>query len=233
MIHIIQNDPRVPAGVFGDILRQKEVPNCTAHLYAGEPLPPLAAVSAVIVLGGYMGTRDEADFPFLAPLKRFVRAATEAGTPVLGICLGGQLLADVLGGEVRSSHRGEKGLQEIRLTPAGQCDPLFAGLSPAFAVFEWHNDSFTVPPGALHLAASVACSGQAFRYRNAWGLQFHPEVDRGIVAAWSATVDPQGGYAATFAAGEAAHRALAQRLLENFLAAAQTAKEQRLLASTG
>ncbi len=217
MICILQNDPRVPAGIYGRYLQDKEFPFRTAHLYAGDPLPALTEVSAVIVLGGTMGVHDEADFPFLAHLQRFMRAAAEAGTPLLGICLGGQLLAQALGGEVRSGHRGEKGLQEIRFTSGGHDDPLFASLSPAFAAFEWHNDSFEVPSGAVHLAASAVCPGQAFRYRNAWGVQFHPEVDRAIVAAWSTAGDPEGGYAAQFAAGEAAHRAMAQRLLENFL----------------
>jgi GMP synthase-like glutamine amidotransferase len=217
MVYIIQNDTRVPAGIYGRYLQDKAIPHRTVHLYAGEPLPAPAETSALIVLGGYMGVHDEADYPFLPSLKRFMRDAAEADTPLLGICLGGQLLADVLGGEVRSGRRGEKGLKEIRLTPAGQSDPLFAGLPPAFATFAWHNDSFDVPAGAVHLAASEACPGQAFRYRNAWGVQFHPEVDRDLVAAWSAAADPEGRYAAGFAAGEAAHRAMGQRLLENFL----------------
>jgi len=224
MLFILQNDPRVPAGIYGDFLQEKLVPHRTLHLSAGEPLPFPTEASAIIVLGGYMGVHDEADYPFLAPLKRFMHAAAEAGTPLLGICLGGQLLADVLGGEVRSRHRGEKGLHSIQLTAEGRADPLFAGLPPAFAAFEWHNDSFAVPQAATHLAASAACPDQAFRYRNAWGVQFHPEVARDIVAAWSAKIDPEGGYAAEFAAVEAAHRAMAGRLLENFLDLAQTAK---------
>jgi GMP synthase-like glutamine amidotransferase len=200
MIHIIQNHPAVPAGIFGEILRGMEAPHRTVHLYAGNSLPARAEASAVIVLGGYMGVHDVADYPFLGPLGAFMRSATEAGTPLLGICLGGQLLAQVLGGEVRSKQRSEKGLQEIRLTSAGQDDPLFAGLLPAFAAFEWHNDSFDVPPGAVHLASSAVCPGQAFRCRNAWGLQFHPEVDAAIVETWSSPTDPQGKLLAAFAA---------------------------------
>jgi GMP synthase-like glutamine amidotransferase len=217
MLHFIQNDPRVPGGIYGQYLQDKDIPHGTVHLYAGESMPALAEVSAVIVLGGYMGVHDEEAYPFLRPLKSFMRRAAEAGTPLLGICLGGQLLAQALGGEVRSRHRGEKGLQEIRLTSGGYDDPLFAGLSPAFAAFEWHNDSFDLPPGALHLATSAACPGQAFRYRNAWGVQFHPEVDRAIVAAWSGPSDPQGRYLAEFAAAEQGHLRLARRLLGNFL----------------
>jgi GMP synthase-like glutamine amidotransferase len=217
MIQILQNDPRVPAGIYGRYLREKDIPHRTLHLHAGQPLPALTETSAVVVLGGYMGVHDEADYPFLVPLKRFLGDAAEAGTPLLGICLGGQLLAHVLGGEVRSRHRGEKGLHSIHLTADGQTDPLFTGLPATFTAFEWHNDSFIVPPGALHLAASAGCHGQAFRWRNAWGVQFHPEVDRDIVAVWSAKVDPEGCYAAEFAAHEAAHAAIARRLLENFL----------------
>jgi GMP synthase-like glutamine amidotransferase len=217
MIYIIQNDPRVPAGIYGRYLLDKEFPCRTVHLYAGDPLPSLTEVSAVIVLGGYMGVHDEGEYPFLRPLKSFMRRAAEADTPLLGICLGGQLLAQALGGEVRSSHRGEKGLQEIRLTSGGHDDPLFAGLSSAFAAFEWHNDSFAVPPAAAHLAASADCPGQAFRYRNAWGVQFHPEVDRKLVAAWSGPSDPQERYLAEFVAAEQGHLRLARRLLGNFL----------------
>jgi GMP synthase-like glutamine amidotransferase len=217
MLLIIQNDHRVPPGVFGEILREMKIPFRTVHPYAGDALPALAETPAVLILGGYMGVHDEADYPFLIPLKRFIRDAAEAGTPLLGSCLGGQLLAQVLGGEVRSHQCGEKGLQEICLTSAGQNDPLFAGLPATFAAFEWHNDSFTVPPGALHLAASAACPGQAFRYRNAWGVQFHPEVDAAIIESWSTPVDPQGEHLAAFAAGEIAHAKLAGRLLQNFL----------------
>lgn len=225
MLYLLQNDPRVPAGIYGRYLQEKEIPHRTLHLYDGDPLPALTATSAVIVLGGYMGVHDEADYPFLVPLKRFLADAVEADIPLLGICLGGQLLADVLGGEVRSQHQGEKGLHAIHLSAAGQADPLFTGLPPTFTAFQWHNDSFGVPPGALHLAASTGCPGQVFRLHNAWGLQFHPEVDGDIVAAWSAKVDPEGKYAAGFAVGEAAPRAMAGRILENFLGFSQIAKE--------
>jgi GMP synthase-like glutamine amidotransferase len=218
MLHIIQNDPRVPAGVFGEILRQRNLPCRTVHPYAGEALP--SEGTAVIVLGGTMGVHDESAFPFLLPLKDYLRRSVEVGTPLLGVCLGGQLLAEVTGGRVTSRCRGEKGLQDIRLTAAGQNDPLFADFPPIFTAFGWHNDSFEPPVAALQLAFSTTCPGQAFRVGNAWGVQFHPEVDGEIVAAWSAKVDPEGCYAAEFAAAEVGHRAMARQLLENFLASA-------------
>jgi len=217
MIYLMQLDGKVPPGIYGERLRANDVPHRLLRLDAGETLPRLEAGDGCIAFGGYMGVHDEADYPFLRPLKAFLRQAVEADLPVLGICLGGQLLAEALGGTVSAGNRGEKGLCRLGLTPEGEADPLFVGLPSSFAAFEWHNDSFTVPPQARHLATSAACPGQAFRWRNAWGLQFHPEVDRQIVAAWSAPVDPQGGFAADFAAAEAAHREMALRLLENFL----------------
>jgi GMP synthase-like glutamine amidotransferase len=171
----------------------------------------------VIVLGGTMGVHDTAEHSFLSPLMRFMADAAEGGTPLLGICLGGQLLSAALGGVVTASARGERGLRDIALTTAGADDPLFAGMPARFAAFEWHNDSFDVPPGAVHLAATEDCPGQAFRYGNAWGVQFHPEVDAHLVAAWSAKIDPGGRHLRAFAAAEAAHRRMAIRLLENFL----------------
>jgi len=217
MIYLMQLDGKVPPGIYSEHLLASGAPHRLLRLDTGGALPTLAPGDGCIVFGGYMGVHDDADYPYLRPLKAFLGEAVEAGFPVLGICLGGQLLAAALGGTVSAGCRGEKGVCTLDLTLEGAADPLFAGLSSPFAAFEWHNDSFTVPPQASHLAASTACPGQAFRWRNAWGLQFHPEVDRTIVAAWSAPVDPQGGYSAEFAGAEAAHRAMALRLLENFL----------------
>lgn len=217
MIYLLQLDGRVPPGLYGDHLRESGLPHRLLRLYEGEPLPDSGQAGALIVFGGYMGVHDEADYPFLKPLKGYLREAVEAEVPVLGICLGGQLLAEVLGGRVTTGFRGEKGLRPLELAPDAGRDPLFDGFPTIFEAFEWHNDSFDLPPEAIPLAYSAVCPGQAFRCRNAWGLQFHPEVDHRIVSAWSAKVDPAGGYAAAFAAGEGEHRAMAIRLLENFL----------------
>ena len=140
------------------------MPHRLLRLYAGEALPRLDAGDGCIVFGGYMGVHDETDYQYLRPLKAFLCEAVEAGFPVLGICLGGQLLAVALGGAVSVGCRGERGVCTLDLTPEGAGDPLFAGLSSSFAAFEWHNDSFTVPPQAHHLATSAACPGQVFRW---------------------------------------------------------------------
>jgi GMP synthase-like glutamine amidotransferase len=217
MMFVIQNHPAVPAGVFGELLSGWRRPWRIVRPDLGEALPAPADADGVVVLGGYMGVHDEAQHPFLRPLKAFMKEALTAGTPLLGVCLGGQLLAEVGGGAVTANLRGEKGLVAVELTAGGEADPLFAGIGRRFSAFAWHNDSFDVPPGARHLATSAACPGQAFRLGRAWGVQFHPEVDGALVAAWSAAVDPQGRYAAEFRPAQAEHRALARRMLENFL----------------
>jgi len=215
VVDIIQNDPEVPIGVFGELLEEWRLPFRLVRLDIGDSLP--VGADAVIVLGGAMGVHDEALHPFLRPLKEFLARRLIAGTPLLGICLGGQLLASLAGGVVSSKCRGEQGLVEVSLTSSGLSDPLFSGIGQRFQAFQWHNDSFSIPSVALHLAASDACPGQAFRAGNAWGLQFHPEVDRGLVAAWSGKTAAHTTLTTEFAAVETAHRALARQLLANFL----------------
>lgn len=218
MLHIIQSDPEVPAGVIAELLSEWQVSFRTVRTDLGEALPD--ASDAVIVLGGAMGVHDEDRHPFLRPLKQFMRERLAAGMPLLGTCLGGQLLAEVAGGTVSSNSRGEKGLVEIALTGSAAADPLFKGIDSRFRAFQWHNDSFSIPPGGVHLAASPACPGQAFRSDSAWGLQFHPEVDAAIVAAWSRRAGADDRFSREFAPAAADHRELCRRLLENFLAIA-------------
>lgn len=220
MITIIQSDHQVPAGIFAAYLEDKKIPFRTIHLYAGEELPPALSTSAIIVLGGNMGVDDDARFPYLLELKSFVRHVVDEGAYLLGICLGAQLLAAVMGGRFTSGARGEKGLSPVNQTAAAAHDPLMAGLPTSFAAFQWHNDSFDSPPAATLLASSSICPGQVFRIGNAWGVQFHPEVDSAIVADWSGRDLSGQPLAQAFARAEAEHRNLALRLLANFLSAA-------------
>lgn len=220
MISIIQNHPEVPAGIFGELLQKARIPFQTIRPDLGESLPSPQSATAVIVLGGYMGVHDEEQFPFLGELKTFTRSCVAVDTPFLGICLGGQLLAAVLGGEVMPQHRGEKGLCALTLTGAGQSDPLFAGVPAAFSAFQWHNDSFTLPPETVLLASSADCPGQAFRFGRAWGVQFHPEVDLDVVRVWSAGSRNGPEFQKDFSCAEIELRSFGARLLGNFLEAA-------------
>ncbi|HEX9023792.1 MAG TPA: type 1 glutamine amidotransferase [Geobacteraceae bacterium] len=226
MLLIIQNDPEVPPGNFNDAIANMDVPCRTVHPYSGEAFPPVAEIGAAIVLGGAMGVHDTTKHPFLAGLKTFILACVETETPFLGVCLGGQLLADVLGGRVISgSPHGEKGTLPVTLTAAGEQDPLFAGIPRQFISFQWHNDSFEVPAGAVHLASSNVCPGQAFRFgRCAWGTQFHPEVDRAIVdcwARWTEETAPRADeFLTAFSLAEQTYLETSRRLLGNFLRSA-------------
>lgn len=222
MLLIVQNDPDVPAGSYVDCLEEMGIPFRLARPFLGEELPPAPAVSAVLVLGGAMGVHDTATHPFLNTVKTWIGEVVAAGVPYLGICLGGQLLADVLGAPVTSGANGEKGTHTVTLTTEGEKDPLFAGISSPIVVFQWHNDTFAIPAGGTLLASSAACPHQAFRMgAQAWGLQFHPEVNRDIVVAWArwsnVTAHLADRFAAEFAASEPLFRDASRRLLSNFL----------------
>jgi GMP synthase-like glutamine amidotransferase len=150
-----------------------------------------------------------------------MRLCVDRAVPLLGICLGGQLLAQLLGGTVSSpSPHGERGIGAVTLTPAGVADPLFREVPPTFTTFQLHNDSFSVPPGATLLASSRACPAQAFRQANAYGLQFHPEVDRDIVSCWSALPPAEPDLARQFDASREPFDRASHRILLNFLSLA-------------
>lgn len=223
MLTIIQNDPEVPAGTYADYLHEEGVPFRIVKPFAGEELPISADCSAAIVFGGAMGVHDTEKHPFLLDVKTFIRHAVGKSIPFLGICLGGQLLADVLGARVTAdSGFGEKGTLPVTLTAEGRTDPLFAGIGREFITFQWHNDSFEVPAGGVLLASSKVCPSQAFCYgKNAWGLQFHPEVDRTIVDAWARWSEETSPHAdqflASFTRMEESYRGSSRLVLANFL----------------
>jgi GMP synthase (glutamine-hydrolysing) len=142
--------------------------------------------------------------------------------PFLGICLGGQLLADVLGAQVSANCCGEMGTLAVELTAQGRQDPLLTGVSSPFTTFQWHNDSFALPPAAELLAASAHCPHQAFRFgNNAYALQFHPEVNPAIVELWSretpATAGLVGRFVSEFIDQQQSYQQAADRILHNFL----------------
>jgi GMP synthase (glutamine-hydrolysing) len=219
MIEVVQNDPEVPPGLLMDLLREKRVRFRLIRLFAGEGLENLDQLQGVIVLGGIMSVRDIDEFPFLQRLEEQIREVVSMEIPFLGICLGGQLLAEVLGGKVSFKKHGELGCHRLMLTDGGERDPLFAGVPKHFLSFQWHNDSFEPPPGALHLARSDTCPYQAFRCgRTAYGIQFHPEVTREIVREWSSDLgEQQQELLHAFADREAEYRLVSMCILNNFL----------------
>jgi GMP synthase-like glutamine amidotransferase len=226
MFIIIQNDPQCPAGGCTEILASSGQPFRTVAGYGDDPLPDPAGVTGVIVLGGEMGVHDGERFPHLDRIRALMARALQAGTPLLGICLGGQLLAQVAGGLVSSpSPHGEKGICRVELNQEGKSDPLFLGVPACFVTFQLHNDSFTTPPGATLLAGSAACPAQAFRLGcNAYGLQFHPEVDRPIVSAWGGLSTPPVDFLGGFLSAELPFNAASHAILANFISLAAASR---------
>jgi len=153
---------------------------------AGEPMPaPPTEFDAVAVFGGGLNVRDVERLPWLRAEIELLRDVLQEGVPVLGVCLGAQLLAAAAGAEVRRSPSPEIGWFDVARTPEGELDPLLGRLPARFLAYEWHSYAFALPAGSVMLARSAACP-QAFRLgESAWGVQFHPEVLPEIVREWA------------------------------------------------
>ncbi len=154
------------------------------RFYLNEVIPSLQDIDFLVVMGGPMNVDEEQRYPWLKAEKNFLRRAIDGGKAILGICLGAQLLASVLGGNVTRNHFKEIGWFPVQLTPAGRVNPLFTGFPASFPAFHWHGDTFSIPPNTTHLAESQACQNQAFLYEDrVLALQFHLELEKANIAA--------------------------------------------------
>jgi GMP synthase-like glutamine amidotransferase len=225
MLTLIQNDQEVPSGNLLEWFREFQTPFRVVRPYSGEVLPDISDNSALIILGGAMGVHDSSQYPYLLVVRSYIQQAIHREVPLLGICLGGQLLADALGAPVHSQRNGERGLHSVEVLKSANTDPLFFGIPKVFPTFQWHNDSFEIPVDAVCLASSPACAHQAFRFgANHYALQFHPEVTRSIVTSWSessAGVNDSTRIMVDFLREEKIYTAISRKLLENFLRIAQ------------
>jgi GMP synthase (glutamine-hydrolysing) len=148
--------------------------------------PDMASASGLVVLGGPMAVYESDQHPWIAREVDLVRGAVRDGKPVLGICLGSQILAAALGSRVYRHDCQEIGWDDITLAPGAEQDPLLSGLPSPLKVFHWHGDTFDLPAGAVHLASSRLCRNQAFRFGDkAWGFQCHFEIDRNDPKNWA------------------------------------------------
>lgn len=146
---------------------------------------PLREAAALIVMGGPMSVHDVDQYPFLAAEIDWIQQAVEQQLPVLGICLGSQLLAKAMGAKVYPNRVKEIGWYPLEMLPATADDSLFANCEASETVFQWHGDTFDLPAGTVLLARSTLCKHQAFRVgRCAWGLQFHIEMTLDMVDSW-------------------------------------------------
>jgi GMP synthase (glutamine-hydrolysing) len=147
--------------------------------------PEVDRYNGLVVLGGPMNVDDYERHPHLAMEVELIQQAIDQGVPVLGICLGAQLIAKALGARVHANGGKEIGWHDVSLTPAAKEDPLFRDFDGVEKIFQWHSDTFELPEGAVQLATSQTCPHQAFRYgTNVYGLQFHLEVDKRLIERW-------------------------------------------------
>ncbi len=179
----------------------------TVKPLAGQELPAHAEVAGAVVMGGPMNVDEVERFPALAAEREWLAEAVERELPVLGICLGAQLLARALGAEVRAGEGPEIGFAPVEVVDDD--DPVLGGLAPSTEVLHWHGDVFDLPDGARPLASSAMTEHQAFRLGNAWGTLFHPEADFALVEAWLAV--PEMIEEAVAALGNEGAHALADR----------------------
>ena len=171
-------------GLIQPALEERGIEVELVDLFQGGPPPPnVADASGLIFMGGPMSVNDL--LPWLPVEMQYIRQAAVRGQPVLGVCLGAQLIARALGTKVYRNPVKEIGWFEVRLTEAGRRDPLLSAMDETETVLQWHGETFDLPPGAEWLAYSVACRHQAYRVgSNIYGLQFHLEVTPEIVADW-------------------------------------------------
>ena len=214
-----------PPGLIGEALAARGLRFRMIESPLGEPVPIApAGHAALVVTGGPMGVCDGDRCPFLRAEAALIERFLQARLPVLGVCLGNQLLAHVLGSEVTPGPKKELGWLPIHSTPEGNADPLFRHVGESLTVTHWHGDRFDLPSGAVHLASSELTPIQAFRYgRSAYGVLCHLELTEEILAEWRAAFAEEAGaegYDVHRLTGEVAvHLAAAQRVAQAMLGA--------------
>ena len=178
---------RVRSGIFGDVLAERGHRLEEWSVAWDTPLPrPLDAYGAVLVFGGAMHADQDQHHPWLREEDLFLHGLLDLHTPVLGMCLGAQLLAKAAHAPVHPASEAEIGWFPVELTEAAAEDPVVSRLPRSFVAFQWHYYTHGLPAGAVELARSKSCT-QAFRLgENAWGVQFHPEVTLAQVEGWIA-----------------------------------------------
>lgn len=176
-VHFLQHVPfEGLASIRGWVERGGHEIGCT-RLYAGDSLPRPGSLDLLIVMGGPMGVQDIDQYPWLSAEKAFLRSVIAADKRVLGICLGAQLIADVLGARVYPNAQKEIGWFPVKRCDSASNSELGRLLPVSFDAFHWHGDTFDLPPGAIHLAQSAACRNQAYAIDDRiLGLQFHLET---------------------------------------------------------
>lgn len=186
-VAIVENTRITHHGQVGVALHEKAALIDQHRPWTGQPLPTEPEADALIVFGGEQSATDDHTHPYLPDLARLMAAYTMADKPVLGICLGSQILARAYGAENHLGAAPEFGWVDVTLTEAGRTDPVLSTVPDSFPIFQWHSDTFTLPEGAVHLATNTTARHQAYRIgRATYGTQFHFEANRPMIADWLA-----------------------------------------------
>ena len=183
---VIQNNAQTPVALVGDHLVAAGAKLATVLPHNGDALPKSSdGYDAAVILGGPQHAGDDMNFPAFPPMLDLLRGFHEQTKPLLGLCLGSQLLARAFGETVRRSEEFEVGYPAIEITEDGQKDPLLTGLAPRQRILQWHEDTFDMPKGAVQLMTGATIRNQAFRFgRTTYGFQCHFEVSPELAKQW-------------------------------------------------
>ena len=183
---VIQNNAQTPVALVGDHLVAAGAKLATVLPHNGDTLPKSPdGYDAAVILGGPQHAGDDVNVPAFPPMLDLLRGFHEQAKPLLGLCLGSQLLARAFGEKVRRSHEFEVGYPTIEITEDGQKDPLLSGLAPRQRILQWHEDTFDMPKGAVQLMTGATIRNQAFRLgRTTYGFQCHFEVSPELARQW-------------------------------------------------
>lgn len=182
-LHLFQHVPFEGLGSIDEWISQNGHTLTSTRFYGIHKIPSVSEIDGLIIMGGPMSVHDEKEYPWLKPEKEFIHQAIMTNKMVIGVCLGAQLIADVLGAKVYPNGEKEIGWFPVRFAEHAKQTPPFRSLAPDFTVFHWHGDTFDLPAGAVHLASSEACINQAFLYKEkVLGLQFHLETTEGSLS---------------------------------------------------
>jgi len=182
---VIQNCETENLGFYEEYLSLHQISFDTFAAYLNKPLPPHSIYDFFIIGGTPISVSKLNKYNFLSQERKYLEKVIISNKFCLGVCFGGQLLANILGAEVRKNPRPEIGIYEVELTFHGKKDPYWRGFPLRFPVFQWHNDTFDLPAGAKLLVKGKDCLHQAFRLKKVMGLQFHLEVGVNQALDWA------------------------------------------------